>query len=57
MIIFSERDWDDPTGTGYLTAAVITISAILAVIMTLRAPRRIAGEPQQNHHAGSLTVA
>jgi hypothetical protein len=57
MIIFSERDWDDPPGTGYLTAAVITISAILAVIMTLRAPRRVAGEPQQNHHAGSLTVA
>jgi hypothetical protein len=29
MIIFSERDWDDPPGTGYLTVAVITICAIL----------------------------
>jgi hypothetical protein len=37
MIIFSERDWDDPPGTGYLTVATITICAILTVIMTLRA--------------------
>jgi hypothetical protein len=57
MIIFSERDWDDPPGTGYLTVAVITISAILTVIMTLRAPRRIADEPRTNHHSASHTVA
>jgi hypothetical protein len=39
MIGFSERDWDEPPGTGYLTVATITISAILTVIMTLRAPQ------------------
>ena len=37
MIIFSDRDWDTPPGTGYLTVAVIKICAILTVIMTLRA--------------------
>jgi hypothetical protein len=52
MIIFSERDWDDPPGTGYLTVATITISAILTVIMTLRAPhtsekRQAAPRPQE----------
>jgi hypothetical protein len=40
MIIFSERDWDDPPGFGYLTVAVITICAILTVIMTLCARQR-----------------
>jgi hypothetical protein len=44
MIIFSERDWDDPPGTGYLTVAVITICAIRTVIMTLRGARRVADD-------------
>jgi hypothetical protein len=58
MIIFSERDWDDPPGTGYLTVATITISAILTVIMTLRAPQSGAdGEPQPNNDSESLTLA
>jgi hypothetical protein len=57
MIIFSERDWDTPPGTGYLTVATITISAILTAIMTLRGPRRIADdEPHQDHHSVSLTL-
>ena len=56
MIGFSERDWDDPPGTGYLTVATIAISAILLVIMTLRMPRTAAaGEPQRDYDAGSLT--
>jgi hypothetical protein len=58
MIGFSERDWDDPPGTGYLTVATITISAILTVIMTLRTPKRGADEePQVDPRAGSLTLA
>jgi hypothetical protein len=58
MIIFSERDWDDPPGTGYLTVAVITICAILTVIMTLRGAQRVADDEQhQDHHSGSLTPA
>ena len=57
MIGFSERDWDDPPGTGYLTVATITISAILLVIMTLRIPRTAAdGDPQPDYDSGSLTV-
>ena len=28
MIIFSDRDWDTPPGTGYITVAVITSCAI-----------------------------
>jgi hypothetical protein len=57
MIIFSERDWDDPPGTGYLTVATITISAILTVIMTLRKPRKVADDEQQDHDSESLTPA
>jgi hypothetical protein len=58
MTTFSERDWDTPPGTGYLTLATITISAMLTAIMTLRAPRRDADDdPHQNHHSGSLTLA
>jgi len=57
MIGFSERDWDDPPGTGYLTVATITISAILLVIMTLRMPRTAAdGDPQPDYDSGSLTL-
>jgi hypothetical protein len=56
MVGFSERDWDDPPGTGYLTVATITISAILTAIMTLRAPQRGPDDaPRQNSHSGSLT--
>ena len=57
MIGFSERDWDDPPGTGYLTVATITISAILLVIMTLRIPRTAAdGDSQPDYDSGSLTL-
>ena len=58
MIIFSSRDSDTPPGTGYRTVALITISAILTVIMTLRTPKRGADEePQVDPRAGSLTLA
>jgi hypothetical protein len=58
MINFSEADWDSPPGTGYLTVATITISAILTVIMTLRTPKRAADvEPRPDDHSGSLTLA
>jgi len=33
MIRFSDANWDSPPGTGYLTVAVITISAIVTAIM------------------------
>ena len=57
MIGFSERDWDDPPGTGYLTVATIAISAILLVIMTLRIPRTAAdGDPQPDYDSRSLTL-
>jgi hypothetical protein len=56
MISFSVASWDTPPG--YLTAATITISVILAVIMTLCAPQSGADdEPQPNHDSGSLTLA
>jgi hypothetical protein len=52
MVGFSERDWDEPPGTGYLTVAAITISAILIVIMTLRMPQSGADdEPHQGHRS------
>jgi hypothetical protein len=39
-----------PIGYGYLIFAAITISAILTVIMTLRAPQKVAeAEPYQGH--------
>jgi hypothetical protein len=57
MIIFSDAIGDTPPGTGYLTVATITISAILTVIMTLPAPMSGADEPHQDHHSRSLTVA
>ena len=57
MVGFSERDWDEPPGTGYLTVAAIVISAILLVIMTLRVPRAAAdGDPQPDYDSGSLTL-
>jgi hypothetical protein len=58
MIKFSDANWDSPPGTGYLTVAVITISAILTAIMALRTPQRgVEYEPHQDHHSGSLTLA
>lgn len=58
MTTFSDADWDAPPGTGYLTVATITISAILTVIVTLRTPERgTDAEPQVDSSAGSLTVA
>jgi hypothetical protein len=58
MIIFSDAVGDTPPGTGYLTVATITISAILTVIMTLRKPKRVAdAEAQVDPRAGSLTRA
>jgi len=58
MIIFSDRDWDTPPGTGYLTVAVITICAIRTVIMTLRTPQKGAeDEPREDRESGSLTLA
>ena len=52
MVGFSERDWDEPPGTGYLTVAAIAISAILIVIMTLRMPPRAAeADPQPSPRA------
>src|SRR4030095_9598009 len=58
MVGFSERDWAIPPGTGYLTVATITISAILIVIMTLRTPKRgVDAEPPVDPRAGSLTLA
>jgi hypothetical protein len=57
MVGFSERDWDEPPGTGYLTVATIAVSAILLVIMTLRMPRTAAdGDPQPDYDTGSLTL-
>ena len=58
MIRFSDANWDTPPGTGYLTVAVIIISAILTAIMTLRTPQRGDDDgPHQDHHSGSLTPA
>jgi amino acid transporter len=57
MVGFSERDWDEPPGTGYLTVATIAISAILIVIMTLRIRQTaVDGDPQPGYDSGSLTL-
>ena len=57
MVGFSERDWDEPPGTGYLTVAAIAISAILLVILTLRIPRTARdNDAQPDHDSGSLTL-
>jgi len=57
MTNFSDRNWDSPPGTGYLTVAVIALSAILAAIMTLRPGRSGVDEPHQDDQSGSLTLA
>ncbi len=57
MVGFSERDWDEPPGTGYLTVATIAISAVVLVIMTLRIPRTAADDgPQPDYDSRSLTL-
>jgi hypothetical protein len=57
MVGFSERDWDEPPGTGYLTVATIAISAVVLVIMTLCIPRTAADhDPQRDRDSGSLTL-
>jgi hypothetical protein len=58
MSNFSDRNWDAPPGTGYLTVAVIAVSAILTAIMTFRAPKSgDDDEPHQGHPSGSLSHA
>ena len=58
MVGFSGRDWDGHPGTGYLTVAVITISAILILIMTLRTPKGGADDERQaDPQSGSLSLA
>jgi hypothetical protein len=58
MIGFRFSTWNAPPGFGYLIFATITTSAILTVIMTLRAPRKVADdEPGQVDHSGSVTLA
>jgi hypothetical protein len=58
MIIGGFGGRDTPPTFGYLTVATITISAILTVIMTLRAPKSGADdEPHEDHDSGSLTLA
>jgi hypothetical protein len=52
MVSFGGGNGDTPIGYGYLIFATITISAILIVIMTLRAPQKIAdAEPHQGHRS------
>ena len=55
MINFSDANWDCPPGTGYLTVATITISAILTAIMTLRTPQR--GADDEPHRGPPFRVA
>ena len=58
MVKFSDANWDCPPGTGYLTVATITISAIVTATMTLAAPKSGADDkPHEDHHSGSLTLA
>jgi hypothetical protein len=50
MLRFAGGNGETPIGYGYLIFATITISAILTVIMTRRAPQKIAdAEPRQDH--------
>lgn len=52
MLSFGGGNGDMPIGYGYLIFATITISAILTVIMTLRAPQKVAdAEPHQGHRS------
>ena len=56
MLSFGGGNGETPIGYGCLIFAAITISAILTVIMTLRAPQKVAdAEPHQDH--GSADVS
>jgi hypothetical protein len=58
MLSFAGGNGDTPIGYGYLIFAAITISAILTVIMTLRAPQKVAdAEPHQGHRSGPYDAA
>jgi len=58
MLSFGGGNGDMQTGYGYLIFATITISAILIVIMTLRAPRKVAdAEPHQGHRSRPYDAA
>jgi hypothetical protein len=43
MSMFSTANWDLPPGTGFITVAVVTISAVLTIVMTAFDPRRDFG--------------
>jgi hypothetical protein len=50
MLSFAGGNGEAPIGYGYLIFAAITISAVLTVIMTLRAPQKAADtEPHHDH--------
>jgi hypothetical protein len=52
MLSFGGGNGETPIGYGCLIFAAITISAILTVIMTLRAPQKVAdAEPHQGHRS------
>jgi hypothetical protein len=58
MASFGGGNGDTPIGYGYLIFATITISAILTVIMTLRAPQKVAdAEPHQGHRSQPYDAA
>ena len=58
MLSFGGGNGDMPIGYGYLIFATITISAILIVIMTLRAPRKVAdAEPHQGYRSRPYDAA
>jgi len=58
MLRFSGGNGDTPIGYGYLIFATITISAVLTVIMTLRAPQKVAdAEPHQDDRSRPYDAA
>jgi hypothetical protein len=58
MLSFGGGNGDTPTGFGYLIFVTITISAILTVIMTLCAPRKVAdAEPHQDQFSRPYDAA
>jgi hypothetical protein len=58
MLSFGGGNGDMPIGYGYLIFATITISAILTVIMTRRASRKVAdAEPHHGHRSHPYDAA
>jgi len=58
MLRFSGGNGDTPIGYGYLIFATITISTVLTVIMTLRAPQKVAdAEPHQDDRSRPYDAA